>query len=57
MRIIPFIGYSDKLTGRAGDTIAFKVSSYLKSDYSASLFRSISADPNPDGPGIDRRKL
>ena len=52
MRTIPFIGYSDKLSGRAGDTIAFKVSSYLKSDYSASLFRSISADPNPDGPGI-----
>ena len=49
---IPLLGYADKLSGRAGDTIAFKISSHLTEDYAARLVRVISADPNPDGPGI-----
>jgi N,N-dimethylformamidase len=49
---IPLLGYADKLSGRPGDTIAFKVSSHLLEDYEARLVRIISADPNPDGPGM-----
>lgn len=45
-------GYSDKLSVREGDKIQFYVSSYAKSNFTASVFRSICADPNPDGPGI-----
>lgn len=45
-------GYSDKLSVREDDKIQFFVSSFSKSNFSASLFRSICSDPNPDGPGI-----
>ncbi|MGI9503652.1 MAG: N,N-dimethylformamidase beta subunit family domain-containing protein, partial [Geminicoccaceae bacterium] len=49
---IPLLGYSDKLSGRPGDVIAFKVSSHVHEDFSAKLVRVISADPNPEGPGL-----
>jgi N,N-dimethylformamidase len=49
---IPLLGYCDKLSGRPGDVVAFKVSSQLTGDYEARLVRVISADPNPDGPGM-----
>ena len=49
---IPLLGYADRLSGRPGDTIAFKVSSRLQEDFHARLVRIISADPNPDGPGM-----
>lgn len=52
MHNIPLISYTDKLSGRPGDTIEFKVSSTSEKAYSAKLFRSISADPNPAGAGI-----
>ena len=52
MSSIPLIGYSDKLSVRQGETISFKVSSTLNKPFSASLKRSISADPNPKGVGI-----
>ncbi len=48
----PLLGYCDKLSGRPGDVIGFKVSSHLDEDYEASLVRVISADPNPEGPGM-----
>ena len=50
--MIPLCGYTDKLSGRPGDTIAFKVSSSGDEPFDARLMRVISADPNPDGPGI-----
>ena len=50
--MIPLIGYTDRLSGRPGDTIAFKVSSCHQAPYNASLVRIICADPNPDGPGM-----
>ncbi|MDE0942850.1 MAG: N,N-dimethylformamidase large subunit [Alphaproteobacteria bacterium] len=50
--MIPLIGYSDRLSGRPGDTISFKVSSISQEPFEAELFRSISADPNPAGPGM-----
>ena len=45
-------GYSDKLSARPGETVTFSVSSRAREAFRATLFRSISADPNPDGPGI-----
>ena len=49
---IPLLGYVDRLSARPGDTIAFKVSSTSSDPFEARLMRSISADPNPEGPGI-----
>jgi len=46
------LGYVDKLSVRPGQTLEFKVSSKSSEPFSARLTRSISADPNPDGPGI-----
>ncbi len=48
----PLLGYVDKLQARPGETLSFKVSSSCTEAYSASLTRSISADPNPAGQGI-----
>ena len=45
-------GYSDRLSVRPGETIRFAVSSRANTNYQATLFRSISSDPNPEGPGI-----
>ena len=52
MTRIPLVGYSDKLSLRPNETVSFKISSNLKKSFSASLKRSISADPNPKGVGI-----
>ena len=49
---IPLLAYADRLSGRPGETVAFKVSSDGPEPFSARLTRSISADPNPAGPGI-----
>ena len=45
-------GYSDRLSARPGEVIRFSVSSQASSEFTASMHRSISADPNPEGPGI-----
>ena len=50
--MIPLIGYTDRLSGRPGDTIKFKVSSRHHAPYQAALVRVICADPNPAGPGM-----
>lgn len=50
--IIPLIGYAEQLSGCAGDTIDFKVSSTLETPYTTELIRIICADPNPAGPGL-----
>lgn len=52
METVPIVGYSDKLSGRPGDRINFMVSSEHKGDFTAQLFRSVNADPNPKGQGI-----
>ena len=52
METVPIVGYSDKLSGRPGDRISFMVSSEHKGDFTAQLFRSVNADPNPKGQGI-----
>lgn len=50
--MIPLIGYCDRFSARPGDSIEFKVSSHGSEPYAARLVRSVSADPNPAGPGI-----
>jgi len=54
---VPLSGYCDRLSGRPGDRIAFKVSSYCERPYHARLVRSICADPNPDGPGLIEEEI
>jgi N,N-dimethylformamidase len=52
MQIASLVGYTNKLSGRPGDNIDFKISSQSNTPIKAQLFRSISADPNPKGAGI-----
>ncbi|SEK86886.1 N,N-dimethylformamidase [Roseovarius azorensis] len=52
MKEPPLTGYTDRLSARPGETIAFKVSSTLGGSFRARLTRSICADPNPTGTGI-----
>ena len=52
MSDLPLTGYVEQLSGRPGDALEFKVSSISNKPFTARLFRSVSADPNPDGPGI-----
>jgi N,N-dimethylformamidase len=49
---VPLAGYVENLSARPGETLEFKVSSRSEKPVIARLFRSISADPNPDGPGL-----
>lgn len=49
---LPLLGYVDHLSARPGKDLEFKVSSASAKPFNARLVRSISADPNPDGPGI-----
>ncbi|MER8439190.1 hypothetical protein NKH36_31600 [Mesorhizobium sp. M1312] len=51
------IGYTNRFSARAGENLEVKVSSDFSSDYAADLVRIFSADPNPDGPGIDVRPV
>lgn len=57
MSAIPLLGYSDRLSGRPGDEIAFKVSSEASEPYDARLVRVICADPNPAGPGLQLEEV
>lgn len=54
---VPLVGYTDRLSLRPGETIAFKVSSELAEPYIARLSRSISADANPNGLGIVEQSM
>lgn len=49
---IHVIGYSDRLSVRPGETIAFKVSSHSDNKFQTRLTRLVSADPNPAAGGI-----
>ena len=49
----PLIGYADRISVRAGEKIAFKVSSVGPGPYNAMLVRIIRGDPNPGGPPIN----
>tara|TARA_B100001996_G_scaffold110167_1_gene83344 strand:+ start:187 stop:2325 length:2139 start_codon:yes stop_codon:yes gene_type:complete len=56
IKTIPLIGYCDRLSVRPNEEISFKVSSECKSDFNATLYRSFSSDPNPNGPRIQEEK-
>jgi len=45
----PLTGYADRISVRAGEKIAFKVSSVGPGPYNAMLVRIIRGDPNPGG--------
>ncbi|MGI9415187.1 MAG: N,N-dimethylformamidase beta subunit family domain-containing protein [Hyphomicrobiales bacterium] len=55
--MIPLIGYVDRLSARAGDTLNFKVSSTGDEPFEARLIRIICADPNPEGPGVIHEEI
>jgi N,N-dimethylformamidase len=44
------IGYSDRISARAGEKIAFRISSVGPEPYRATLVRIVRGDPNPSGP-------
>jgi N,N-dimethylformamidase len=44
------IGYSDRISARAGEKIAFRISSVGPGPYRAALVRIVRGDPNPHGP-------
>lgn len=50
--MLPIAAYADRLSVRPGETIAFKVSSQLRTPYRARLVRVICGDANPAGPGL-----
>lgn len=52
-RAMEIVGYADRLSVAAGETIAFKVSSYLPGRYKADLLRVVSGDRTPDGAGFE----
>ena len=45
------VGYSDRISVRAGEKIAFKISSTSPAPFHAKLVRIVRGDPNPEGPG------
>jgi N,N-dimethylformamidase len=55
--MIPLIGYTDRFSARPGEAIAVKVSCTAASRYSADFVEILSADPNPDGPGVRYRNV
>ena len=57
MERVPLVGYSDKLSVRPGEKIEFKVSSKSDFDYTAELYRSINADPNPSTGGLLKKNV
>jgi N,N-dimethylformamidase len=51
------LGYSDKLSVRPGETIAFMVSCETADRFEASIVRLIHGDVNPAGPGFKEERM
>ena len=50
---VPLTGYADRLSVRGGEPIGFRICTTSPGErIGARLYRSICADPNPDGPGL-----
>ncbi|MBN9489653.1 MAG: N,N-dimethylformamidase large subunit [Alphaproteobacteria bacterium] len=47
---VPLIGYADRISARAGEKIAFKISSVGPAPYRATMVRIVRGDPNPAAP-------
>ena len=45
-------GYLDRVSVRSGQELAAQISAQGGGTYEADIVRIISADPNPDGPGL-----
>lgn len=50
--MLKLTGYSDRIYGRPGDTIEFKVNCETAGDYQAEIVRIICGDTCPEGPGV-----
>jgi N,N-dimethylformamidase len=50
--MLPITGYSDRLSARPGETLAFKIDCRAADSFAARLVRVRCGDPNPEGPGI-----
>ena len=50
--MLKITGYSDRLYGRPGDTIEFKVNCQAGPEYDVEIVGIICGDTNPNGPGI-----
>ena len=50
--VLPITGYLDPMSARQGESISVKVSAAFQGTYDVDTLRIISADPNPEGPGI-----
>jgi N,N-dimethylformamidase len=50
--MLKITGYSDRLYGRPGDTIEFKVNCEAGPEYDVEIVRIICGDTNPKGPGV-----
>jgi N,N-dimethylformamidase len=55
--MLKITGYSDRLYGRPGDTIAFKVNAEDAVEYVAEIVRIICGDTNPAGPGVKEQVI
>ena len=49
---MPITGYLDRVSVRSGQELAAQISAQGGGTYEADIVRIISADPNPDGPGL-----
>mmetsp|Transcript_14107 Transcript_14107/g.23466 ORF Transcript_14107/g.23466 Transcript_14107/m.23466 type:complete len:729 (-) Transcript_14107:57-2243(-) len=49
---VDLVGYTNRFSARPGQSIDFKISNQLGLPVQARLYRSVSADPNPAGPGL-----
>lgn len=50
--VLPITGYLDPMSARQGESISVKVSAAFHGTYDVDTVRIISADPNPEGPGV-----
>ncbi|XYI32402.1 N,N-dimethylformamidase beta subunit-like C-terminal domain-containing protein [Cupriavidus oxalaticus] len=50
--MVPLIAYASRQSARPGETVGIKVSSACSRPYHADFVRLLSADPNPQGPGL-----
>lgn len=56
-KAMEIVGYADRLSVAAGESIAFKVSSYIPGRYKADLVRIVSADRTPGGAGFEEHVI
>ena len=55
--MIALTGYSDKISARPGETVAFMVSAEDEAPYTADIVRLRCGDTNPEGPGFKEESI